>query len=308
MVRPDFHAGAGLPIVLLHGFDSSLLEFRRLFPLLANSARSSTYAVDLIGWGFSCCGFKDLPDLALGPEQKTDHLYSFWKSKVAHECGMHGYPLEPAALLPPPTHVFGHAGPAANGAGGHEPGGCDRGALCAEIPGGSRQAGLCRAPGVRRRHWALVRHAAPAVPPGRAGSMRAPADKHSNPPRSSSCALLLAIWRMRKRGSWMENEPPPQVLRSVPLRSLANQMAYHDKETLATQDAVRVGRLHTHMPGPKQASCWTKIIAIWCPLSQDQHVLASSCCQSPACKVFRSQSERFPSAGGLLGQAGPMQT
>lgn len=40
-----------------------------------------------------------------------------------------------------------------------------------------------------------------------------------------------------------------QVLKSVPLRSLANQMAYHDKERLATEDAMRIGRLHTHLPG-----------------------------------------------------------
>ena len=43
-----------------------------------------------------------------------------------------------------------------------------------------------------------------------------------------------------------------QVLRSVPLRSLANRMAYYDAGKLATQDAMRIGRLHTHMPG----ACW----------------------------------------------------
>lgn len=40
-----------------------------------------------------------------------------------------------------------------------------------------------------------------------------------------------------------------QVLRSVPLRSWANQMAYYDKQTLATEDAMRIGRLHTFLPG-----------------------------------------------------------
>ena len=39
------------PILLLHGFDSSLLEFRRLFPLLAG--QQETWAVDLLGFGFS---------------------------------------------------------------------------------------------------------------------------------------------------------------------------------------------------------------------------------------------------------------
>ncbi|MEL6856145.1 MAG: alpha/beta fold hydrolase [Cyanobacteria bacterium J06607_13] len=40
----------GVPLLLLHGFDSSLFEFRRLLPLLA--ARRRVYAVDLLGFGF----------------------------------------------------------------------------------------------------------------------------------------------------------------------------------------------------------------------------------------------------------------
>jgi len=39
---------------LLHGFDSSCLEYRRLFPLLAE--RAETWAVDLLGWGFTDAG------------------------------------------------------------------------------------------------------------------------------------------------------------------------------------------------------------------------------------------------------------
>ena len=35
-----------------------------------------------------------------------------------------------------------------------------------------------------------------------------------------------------------------KVLGSWPLRSVANQMAYYDTETLATDDAIRVGLLH----------------------------------------------------------------
>ncbi len=42
------HAGAGAPLLLLHGFDSSLLEFRRLFPRLA-AGGAETWAVDLAG-------------------------------------------------------------------------------------------------------------------------------------------------------------------------------------------------------------------------------------------------------------------
>ena len=39
-----------------------------------------------------------------------------------------------------------------------------------------------------------------------------------------------------------------RVLGSWPLRSLANQIAYYDKETCATDDAIRVGLLHTARP------------------------------------------------------------
>ena len=39
-----------------------------------------------------------------------------------------------------------------------------------------------------------------------------------------------------------------RLLRSVPLRQAANRMAYYDAERFATADAMRVGRLHTHLP------------------------------------------------------------
>jgi len=45
------------------------------------------------------------------------------------------------------------------------------------------------------------------------------------------------------------------VLRTVPLRQAANQMAYHDKKRYATDDAMRCGRLHTHLPGWSAANC-----------------------------------------------------
>ncbi len=42
--------GSGTPLVLLHGFDSSLFEFRRLIPLLAETHQ--VWAIDLLGFGF----------------------------------------------------------------------------------------------------------------------------------------------------------------------------------------------------------------------------------------------------------------
>ena len=44
------------------------------------------------------------------------------------------------------------------------------------------------------------------------------------------------------------------MLRTRGLRQLANRMAYHDKDRLATEDAMRIGRLHTHCPGGQDCS------------------------------------------------------
>ena len=62
------------PILLLHGFDSSLLEFRRLMPLLAET--QEVYAVDLLGFGFS----DRVPNLPYGAAGIKTHLYYFWKT------------------------------------------------------------------------------------------------------------------------------------------------------------------------------------------------------------------------------------
>ena len=71
------HQGNGdVPILLIHGFDSSLLEYRRLFPLLAPN--QSTYALDLLGFGFSQRNL----DIPLNPENIKTHLYYFWKTIV----------------------------------------------------------------------------------------------------------------------------------------------------------------------------------------------------------------------------------
>ena len=42
--------GRGAPLLLLHGFDSSFLEYRRLAPLLAD--RFQLFIPDLFGFGF----------------------------------------------------------------------------------------------------------------------------------------------------------------------------------------------------------------------------------------------------------------
>jgi pimeloyl-ACP methyl ester carboxylesterase len=58
------------PILLLHGFDSSLLEFRRLLPLLAESYE--TWAIDLFGSGFT----EHIATIPVDPWSIRQHLLS----------------------------------------------------------------------------------------------------------------------------------------------------------------------------------------------------------------------------------------
>ncbi|XP_011012045.1 PREDICTED: monoacylglycerol lipase ABHD6 isoform X4 [Populus euphratica] len=67
----------GSPVVLLHGFDSSCLEWRYTFPLL-EEAGIETWAVDVLGWGFS--DLERLPSCDVA--SKRDHLYQLWKSYI----------------------------------------------------------------------------------------------------------------------------------------------------------------------------------------------------------------------------------
>jgi len=64
------------PQLLLHGFDSSLLEYRHIYPLLA--ARQETWALDLLGFGFT-----DRPNyLSYNPQTIKEHLYCFWRQMI----------------------------------------------------------------------------------------------------------------------------------------------------------------------------------------------------------------------------------
>jgi pimeloyl-ACP methyl ester carboxylesterase len=68
--------GEGTPVLLLPGFDSSLLEFRRLVPLLAKSCR--VYAMDLAGFGF--CDRTVLEDV--NPALIKQHLKAFCEQVI----------------------------------------------------------------------------------------------------------------------------------------------------------------------------------------------------------------------------------
>lgn len=65
------------PIVMLHGFDSSCLEYRRLAPLL-NQAGYDVFIPDILGWGFSSLDMTDIQ--TVGPAAKMEHLVNFCRS------------------------------------------------------------------------------------------------------------------------------------------------------------------------------------------------------------------------------------
>jgi pimeloyl-ACP methyl ester carboxylesterase len=81
------------PILLLHGFDSSLLEFRRLFPLLERE--NNTWLVDLLGFGFT----ERLPELPLNTEAIKTHLYYFWKTLISQPVILVGASMGGAAAI-----------------------------------------------------------------------------------------------------------------------------------------------------------------------------------------------------------------
>jgi pimeloyl-ACP methyl ester carboxylesterase len=83
------------PIMLLHGFDSSLLEFRRLLPLLGE--RRSAFAVDLLGFGFTDRAID--PDFDFTPENIKSHLYNTWKTLVQKPMVLVGASMGGAAAI-----------------------------------------------------------------------------------------------------------------------------------------------------------------------------------------------------------------
>ncbi|MBD2179783.1 alpha/beta hydrolase [Planktothrix sp. FACHB-1355] len=83
----------GTPIVLLHGFDSSVFEFRRLLPLLA--AENETWTMDLLGFGFT----ERVTGLPFSPSAIATHLYYFWKSAIEQPVILVGASMGGAAAI-----------------------------------------------------------------------------------------------------------------------------------------------------------------------------------------------------------------
>lgn len=79
--------GQGPPLLLLHGFDSSFLEFRRIAPLLAQSHQ--LFIPDLFGFGFC-----PRPALArYGPASVLEHLTALLNEISCRSAGSAGTPV-----------------------------------------------------------------------------------------------------------------------------------------------------------------------------------------------------------------------
>jgi pimeloyl-ACP methyl ester carboxylesterase len=84
---------ANSPILLLPGFDSSILEFRRLLPLLAPA--QPTWAIDLLGFGFT-----DRPPTApYTPAAIKTHLYAAWQTLIGKPVILVGASMGGAAAI-----------------------------------------------------------------------------------------------------------------------------------------------------------------------------------------------------------------
>ena len=81
------------PLLLLHGFDSSLLEFRRLFPLLAEERE--TWAIDLLGFGLS--DRTQTPSIT--PDAIKHHLHCFWQQQIGQPIVLIGASMGGATAL-----------------------------------------------------------------------------------------------------------------------------------------------------------------------------------------------------------------
>jgi pimeloyl-ACP methyl ester carboxylesterase len=175
------------PLILLHGFDSSGLEYRRLGPVLAEMGIDA-YAVDILGWGFT-----QLSDVSsFSAESKVQALKSFVET-----------------LLGPST-PFAVAGASLGGAAAIE--------LAAALSSSKNiNDGDVTVTETSMRCVGLVLIDAQGFVDG-VGPM-------------ASLPKPLA-----KVGVG--------VLRSVPLRNMANKMSYYDVDTYATEEAQVIGRLH----------------------------------------------------------------
>lgn len=188
------------PLILLHGFDSSCLEYRRLGPQLAAQGINA-YAVDILGWGFT-----QLEDVnSFSADNKIEALKGFVKT------------------------MFG----------GKEAAFCVAGASL----GGAASIELAAALSID-----------PASTESEEDDGSDDSEEDDGIPSCAGLVLIDAQGFVDGVGP-MAMLPKPLakigvgVLKSVPLRNMANQMSYFDTDTYATEDAQVIGRLHTLRDG-----------------------------------------------------------
>lgn len=173
---PSSPGSSSTPLLLLHGFDSSCLEWRRAYPAL-ESRGLEPWALDILGWGFSATQEAGVRSFSV--EAKRAHLVEFWRKHMGAR----------------PAIVVGAS------------------------LGGSAAIDLAL------HHPEMV-----------AGLVLVDAQGYAE-----------GVGGMADMPQWLA-KAGVAVLKSVPLRMYAGALAYHDR-SLATTDAMRVGRLHCHMPG-----------------------------------------------------------
>ncbi|WP_310481232.1 alpha/beta hydrolase [Chamaesiphon sp. VAR_48_metabat_403] len=83
----------GIPIVFLHGFDSSIFEFRRITPII--SQHTEVWAIDLLGFGFT----ERLPNCPFSPMSIRTHLEAFWQTKIQQPIILVGISMGGAAAI-----------------------------------------------------------------------------------------------------------------------------------------------------------------------------------------------------------------
>ena len=92
-VRSGDSSSSQPPLVLIHGFDSSLLEFRRLLPRLVN--HREIWAVDLLGFGFT----ERSPQGAYSPATIKTHLHATWQQLIQRPVVLVGASMGGTAAL-----------------------------------------------------------------------------------------------------------------------------------------------------------------------------------------------------------------
>ncbi len=83
----------GIPIVFLHGFDSSIFEFRRIIPIIAE--RAEVWAIDLLGFGFT----ERLPNCQFSTASIDTHLYAAWQQLIHQPIILVGVSMGGAAAI-----------------------------------------------------------------------------------------------------------------------------------------------------------------------------------------------------------------